>query len=149
MVLPEPVSPQIITTWFSLIAVAISAFLALTGSSNGYSGLGKLLNLASYLAVETLSFCVISASNRCALTKDFSSVNFLSSFASRNLRRSIKRSASMHVCRLASKLAKFNTLGFRFKDLSSFIDRHFNRHSVGALEKKASPLHWRHLIITD
>ena len=42
VVLPEPVSPQTITTWWSRIARAISSRFALTGSSGGNSGRGRL-----------------------------------------------------------------------------------------------------------
>ncbi len=52
VVLPEPVSPQTITTWCSPIARAMSARRALTGSSSGYSGLGQAARRCSSSAAE-------------------------------------------------------------------------------------------------
>ena len=52
VVLPEPVSPQTMTTWCWAIACAMSARLALTGSSSGYSGLGHAARRCSNSAAE-------------------------------------------------------------------------------------------------
>jgi len=47
VVLPDPVSPETITTWWSRMAAAISARRAETGSSSGYVMVGTEAALAA------------------------------------------------------------------------------------------------------
>ena len=98
VVLPLPVSPHTITTWLCLIASEISSRREETGSSKGYSGLGKLAKRTAYLACEMLIFCAISFIKRCAFCADFSSFCLNKSSTSRALRRKPYLSTSMQVC---------------------------------------------------
>ena len=116
VVLPEPVSPQTITTWLLAIAAEISSFLPLTGNSGGYSGVGKLAKRAANFCCDVRIFCVISLINRCAFASDFSSLSFWLSPASLNLRRSTKRSANMQLCKADSSVAYVKVIGLGFTD---------------------------------
>ena len=61
VVLPEPVAPATITTWWSRMARAISSRAALTGSSGGYemtgSGAGIAFDRTEPAARRTQSPC--------------------------------------------------------------------------------------------